>query len=120
MRGLTNARGGASAIESGAAARARVATIRGDRMQFEFDRERGRMVDAEEFGEAMTTVCRGLRVHFMQVPTRVSGRAPHLSREDIGLVDDEVRNALLEVSEMSLAQVRAIAAPGARELAPTP
>jgi phage terminase Nu1 subunit (DNA packaging protein) len=119
MRGLTRERGGESAIEAGAAARARVATLRGDRMQFELDRERGEMVNAADFQEAMTISCRALRIHLMLIPQRISGRAPHLTRGDIGLIDDEVRAALTEVSTMSMGQLREIAA-GAKELAPPP
>jgi phage terminase Nu1 subunit (DNA packaging protein) len=109
--------GDVAAVASVAQERARVLRLQGDRIEREAAKEAGKLVDADAFGEAMTITCRGLRIHMMLIPQRVGGRAPHLSRQDIGLIDAEVRDALTEVSTMSLGQLREIAQ-GAKELAP--
>jgi terminase small subunit / prophage DNA-packing protein len=110
--------GDVAAVASVAMERAGLLAVQRKRAEHEFEKECGKLIDADEFREAMTVVCRGLKVHFLQIPRRVRGQAAHFTDQDIRLVDEEVRTALSEVSEMSLAQVRAIAAEGVKELAP--
>jgi phage terminase Nu1 subunit (DNA packaging protein) len=118
MRSLVGAKGGETAATAVAVERAALLHAQRMRIEREAAKEGGQLINAAEFQEAMTVTCRGLRVHLMSIPQRISGRAPHLDRQDIGLIDDEVRAALTEVSEMSLGQLREVAL-GAKELAPT-
>jgi phage terminase Nu1 subunit (DNA packaging protein) len=105
-----------SAAAGVAKARQRVLQLQGDKLAAEAEREAGKWIETESVREALETICRGLRVLMMAVPTRVAGRSP-LSREDIALVDAEVRDALTEAAHMSLPQLREIAMT-AKELAP--
>jgi excisionase family DNA binding protein len=94
MRGLANARGGASAIESGAAARARVATIRGDRMLWELERERGKWLPEAEFKGKLREYTVWLRNEVMRIPTRLVG----VDRTVMLQVDNEIRRILTEIA----------------------
>src|SRR5271169_1292372 len=97
----------AAAGRSGAApagvakARQRVLQLQGDKLEDERARELGKWIEIESVREALEHICRALRVLMMAVPTRVAGRSA-LSREDVELVRDEVREALTEVAGMSL------------------
>jgi terminase small subunit / prophage DNA-packing protein len=110
--------GDVAAVASVATERARLLSVQRKRAEHEFARECGNLISADEFGEAMTTVCRGPKVHFMQVPSRVAGAAPHLTHDDVERVKEAVWNALGEVANMPLTEVRALAAEATKEIAP--
>jgi phage terminase Nu1 subunit (DNA packaging protein) len=117
MRSLVGAKGGETAATAVAVERAALLHAQRMRIEREAAKEGGQLINAAEFQEAMTVTCRGLRVHLMSIPQRVAGRAPHLGRADVALVDAEIREALTEVSTMSLGQLRELAL-GIKELAP--
>src|SRR5271165_646212 len=73
LRGVAHERGGESVIAGGAAARARLATIKGDRAQFELERERGRWMPTDEFVGKLKEYTTWLRNEVMRIPTRMVG-----------------------------------------------
>jgi len=88
--------------------RARKARLEADQLEREASVSSGAMVPVADYEESMTAICRGLRVLMMSVPSRLSGRAPHLDRADIELVDDAIRDALTEASQMDLPRLRKV------------
>jgi phage terminase Nu1 subunit (DNA packaging protein) len=111
------AAGRSGAAAAGVAkARQRVLQLQGDKLADERARELGKLVETEVVREGLECICRALQSLMMAVPTRLAGRSP-LSREDIELVRDEIREALTEAASMSLPQLREIAM-AAKELAP--
>jgi phage terminase Nu1 subunit (DNA packaging protein) len=108
------ARGGKSA-DGVAAQRARVLRLQGDRIERESAKEAGKLLDAAQVEEGMRVICTALRMLMMRVPGRIAGKSLALSRHDIGLIDEEVRDALNEVAESNVSDLEEVAN-GAKEL----
>jgi hypothetical protein len=102
MRGLTRARGGETAIEVGAAARARVATLRADRMQFELDRERGQFVVAADMERALKRAFRLFRDGMLAF----SSTLPWLDREAHNRLLEAIRQLLTDFADGKLDYLR--------------
>jgi phage terminase Nu1 subunit (DNA packaging protein) len=58
----------------------------------------GRMVDGLEMQQAVSGLVVRLRNRILAVAKRLQMRLPHLTREDIAVIDEELREALLELS----------------------
>ncbi len=119
-RAMAHLRAGAAARSGPASAgvalqRARKLKLEADMLERESQISSGAVVAVADVEANMTMMCRALRTMMLSVAGRVAGRAVHFTRDDITLVDDEVRAALLEASEMDMPKLRALA--NARELA---
>lgn len=59
-----------------------------------YERDLGRMVDAEEFKRRFSTMVVAARTRLLGVPSKAKGRIPHLSVDDVDVLIDLIREAL--------------------------
>jgi phage terminase Nu1 subunit (DNA packaging protein) len=76
------------------ASRAGREEIRRKREQMQLDRDRGELVRIDEWEERITQVIVTSRGKLLSIPSQVKGRLPHLSRQDVLVIDFLVRDAL--------------------------
>lgn len=62
--------------------------------KLEYERELGRLVDAEEFKIRFSTMVVAARARLLGVPSKAKGRIPHLTIDDVGVLTELVREAL--------------------------
>ncbi len=97
LRGVAHERGGEAAIAAGAAARARLATIRADREEFALEVEREQWLDLDDVIANWDSALRTLRAGVLTIPTRVASRVPGLTRDMVYEMDQEIREILTEL-----------------------
>ncbi len=76
------------------AARTRKERALAELREIEVRQKRGALLDAEQVAREWTDVLRQVRSGVLAVVSRVRGRLPHLSAQDAGILDDELRQAL--------------------------
>ena len=95
LRSVARERGGEAAIAGGALARARVATLKGDRMLFELEREQGRWLSLAEAEATMVLIVKHLRDGVLQIPATMDW----LDRATRAKVDGAIRDALTAMAD---------------------
>lgn len=98
LRELATGRGGASAITSATAERARLIREQADAAAMKNEEARGRLLDAGTVEREWSGVLRTVRAGMLAVPSRVQQRLPHLTKHDVSEIDREVRVVLTEVA----------------------
>jgi len=83
------------------AARRRKETALADLRELEVKRRRGELLDADDVAREWSTILRDVRAGVLAVTSRVRARLPHLTAEDVGALDDELRQALAMFAEGS-------------------
>lgn len=81
--------------------RARLAKEQADVMALKAAKERGELVPAAEVAAKWKAILTALRSRFLGIPSRVRSQIPNLSRVEVDLIDDEIRDALEELSNVS-------------------
>lgn len=98
LREMAAGRGGAAAVETLSAERARLAKEQADQYALKNAGLRGELLDAKECERKWTDACRCIRSAMLAIPSRVRQQLPHLTRTDAALIDDEIRRALTELA----------------------
>lgn len=78
--------------------RARLARLQADRVELELQRERGELVEVRPLQIKLVTMITGVRNKIMSVPPMARGRLPHLTIDDIEILEDELRQALEQLA----------------------
>jgi terminase small subunit / prophage DNA-packing protein len=99
LRQLATGRGGEGGIASAAAERARLIREQADAQAMKNAVARGEVLDAGEVERKWSEGFREVRSAMLAVPSRCAGRLPYLSRSDVSLIDQLVREALRDVGE---------------------
>lgn len=79
--------------------RARLARLQADRVELELERERGRLVDAETIRIAYVGLVTAARNRLLGVPSEAKGKIPHLTVDEIEILEDLIVTALERVAE---------------------
>lgn len=66
--------------------------------RLEYEQESGKLVDAEEFRASFAEMVVSARTRLLGVPSKAKGRIPHLTVDEIGVLDELIREALEEVA----------------------
>lgn len=66
--------------------------------RLEYEEAAGKLVNAEEFRTKFATLITTARTHMMAVPSKAKGRIPHLSIDDIAVLNQLIREALEDLS----------------------
>ncbi len=98
LREMASGRGDASSAASLAKERARLAKEQGDAVALKNAALRGELIDANEATARWRATLTTLRSRLLAVPSRILGRLPHLTRQEVEIVDGEVRDALEELA----------------------
>jgi len=98
LRELAAGRGG-SAAATISAERARLLHARADAAENENRKTAGESVPAAEVEREWSSRFRKIRVGLLSVVQRLPGLLPHLSRADLALIDQEMRQALSGVAD---------------------
>lgn len=69
--------------------------------RLEYEQEAGKLVDAEEFRAKFAEMVVSARTRLLGVPSKAKGRIPHLTVDEIGVLDELIREALEEVASAS-------------------
>lgn len=89
----------AAAAIDGRQQRARLARLQADRVQLDLERERGRLVDAEVIRGSYVTLLTQVRNRLLGVPSAAKGEIPHLTVEEIEILEGLIVTALEEVAD---------------------
>lgn len=98
LRDAAAGRGGASGVASLTSERSRLAREQADAVSLKNATLRGELVSATEVQSRWTAILAAVRARLLAVPSRVGLRSPHLTREDVAVLDQELRDALEEVA----------------------
>jgi phage terminase Nu1 subunit (DNA packaging protein) len=79
--------------------RARLAKLQADRVELEIQRERGQLVDAEAIKVAYVTLVTQARNRLLAVPGAAKGHMPHLTVDEIEMLEELIARALEEVAD---------------------
>lgn len=99
LRETASGRGGADAVESLTAERARLAKEQADAVALKNQLTRGELIPAAEVQERWSDVCSTIRQKMLAIPTLASGEMPAMSRAEIDVIDRLVRDALTELAD---------------------
>ncbi|KAF1722650.1 hypothetical protein [Pseudoxanthomonas wuyuanensis] len=89
----------AAAAIDGRQQRARLARLQADRVELEIQRERGRLVDAREIRTAYVTLVTQARNRLLAVPGAAKGHMPHLTVDEVEMLEELISRALEEVAD---------------------
>ncbi|SDQ64004.1 Phage DNA packaging protein, Nu1 subunit of terminase [Pseudoxanthomonas sp. CF385] len=89
----------AAAALDGRQQRARLAKLQADRVELEIQRERGRLVDAEAIKVAYVTLVTQARNRLLAVPGAAKGHMPHLTVDEVEMLEGLIAAALEEVAD---------------------
>ena len=67
--------------------------------KIQFEQQSGKLVDLDEFKDKWLRVVSATRTALLAVPSKVKSQIPHLTLEEVNLVDELIREALEEISE---------------------
>lgn len=81
--------------------RAIVEAYRAKIMRLAYERESGKLVDANEFRIKFTSMVTTARTRLLGVPSKAKGRIPHLTVDEIGVLSDLIREALEDIAGAS-------------------
>lgn len=98
LRETAAGRGGAAGVATLTAERARLAREQADSAALKNAAARGDMIAAADVKAKWIAILTGVRARILAVPSRVRSRAPHLARDEIEIIDSEIREALEEAS----------------------
>ncbi|CAJ0862195.1 hypothetical protein R77567_01626 [Ralstonia sp. LMG 32965] len=65
----------------------------------EADEAEGSVIDVEDVRAAWSKVANELKTRMLAIPSKAKSRIPHLSTDDVGVIDDLIREALGEVAD---------------------
>ena len=100
LRDLAKGRGGEEGIATSASfERGRLAKAQATKVELLNATTRGELVPAADVQRKWSDILRNVRGRILAAPSRIGARAPHLSREDIQIVDSELREALTELAK---------------------
>jgi terminase small subunit / prophage DNA-packing protein len=97
MRDLLTNKGGAAAVLSGTAERARLAREQADAVAFKNAVARGALLDAAEVGREWSAILVAIRARMLAASSRCGSRLPHLTQSDLAEFDREIRDGLTEL-----------------------
>ena len=94
LRMVAAGRGGREAIESLSDERARLAKEQADGHALKNAQMRGELVPVADVDMTWGTMVRDLRAGVLAIASRIASRLNHLSKDDVLVIDDEIRDAL--------------------------
>ena len=97
VRQTASQRGGADSLEAMRSQRIRIAKAQADALEAKNNELAGSTFTADAVEKQWSDTLRTVRAGMLAVPSRVSGRLPHLTPYDIAEIDAEVREALTEI-----------------------
>lgn len=98
MRGIVVGKAGGEALAATAAAdRARLARAQADRVELQNQKDRGELLAAAGVQAEWSSILSAVRAGMLAVASRVAARLPHLTRADVGEIDQEIRQVLTAV-----------------------
>jgi len=89
----------AAAAIDGRQQRARLARLQADRVELELERERGRLIDADEIRRHYTRLVVEARNRLIAVASEAKGRIPSLTIDEIEVLEQLIARALEEVAD---------------------
>lgn len=98
LRETAAGRGGAVGVATLTAERARLAREQADAAALKNAAARGDAIPASEVKAKWVAILTAIRSRMLAVPSRVRMRAPHLTRDEVEIIDAELRDALEEVA----------------------
>lgn len=98
LRDMASGRGDPGSAASLAQERAKLAARQSELAELKAAQMRGELVPAVDVEARWRGALAGLRSRLLAVPSRVRTRRPHLSREEIEAVEQEIREALTELA----------------------
>jgi terminase small subunit / prophage DNA-packing protein len=99
FRNLATGRGGTGAVASASVQRTRLLQEQADAAALKNKRERGELLDAGEVERTWTADYAAVRAGVLAASSRVASRLPHLTLDDVSVIDDELRSVLTERGE---------------------
>lgn len=97
MRRTLTGRGGEAAAATAAAERARLTRAQAEQAELKNASLRGALLDAGAVEREWSSILGGVRARMLAVPSRAQQRLPHLTAHDVGEIDREIREALVEL-----------------------
>ena len=94
LRMVAAGRGGQAAIESLSDERARLAKEQADGHALKNAQMRNELVAVADVDMTWGTMVRDLRAGVLAIASRIASRLNHLSKDDVLVIDDEIRDAL--------------------------
>jgi phage terminase Nu1 subunit (DNA packaging protein) len=95
---LRSAAAGRSDSEALTGERVRLVKLQADRAELDLAERRNELFAAAEVKDIQTKIARAVRGVLLALPARIGSRVPALSVRDVSRIDDEVRDALTELS----------------------
>lgn len=89
----------AAAALDGRQQRARLAKLQADRVELEILRERGRLIDADQIRHHYTKLVVEVRNRLIAVPSEAKGRIPHLTVDELEILEQLISRALEQVAD---------------------
>ena len=87
--------------ESYEAARRRKESALADLRQLEARKRKGEVLDAETVAREWERLAGDVRSGLLAIPSRLRSRLPHMTAEDLAVLDEEVRAALTSLADGS-------------------
>ena len=94
LRNTASGRGGKENVEALSDERARLAKEQADGHALKNAQMRGELVAVADVDMTWGTMVRDLRAGVLAIASRVASRLNHLSKDDVLVIDDEIRDAL--------------------------
>lgn len=89
----------AAAALDGRQQRARLAALQADRIALDLERERGRLVDADEIGRHYVGLITAARNRLLGVPSAAKGHIPELTIDQVEIIEGLIVTALEAVAD---------------------
>jgi phage terminase Nu1 subunit (DNA packaging protein) len=89
----------AAPAESYEAARRRKESALADIRQLEANKRKGELVEVDAVAREFASLCGTIRGALLAVPNRLRERLPHLTPEDVLVIDEEIRAALTRLAD---------------------
>src|SRR5215216_2527600 len=99
LRNTLRQRGGAEISQQASAERMRLSKEQADALALRNAAVRGELLDAGAVEREWSNILRGVRAAMLGVPPRVGQRLPHLTAQDLVVLDREIRDALAAVGQ---------------------
>ena len=89
----------AAGVPSVAVSRARIEAVRAALATIELNEKKGKLVSVDVARTAVIEKFTAVRTRLLGLPTRIRQRLPHLTAEDVRIIDALIREALEELAD---------------------
>ncbi len=99
LRDTASGRGGAAAVETLTAERARLAHEQANAAAIKNAVSRGELVEASAVTERWSHICATIRSRMLAVPTMAAADIPAMTRIELDIIDRHIRDGLTELAD---------------------